>query len=307
MPPTLQPIPAWVGALNKPPAALWELWNDRLLEVSKYAKTPLAEDIDFYPPGPAPENTHDGRERSPDDEAVHDKQFDGINYDGMCETTGDISERSKLFPLWKAKFNPEGLPRTPDAEEEMRQQPDFQREVARYQVEFGGVRNNEAAELLDMEPNTLTKYFSNTAELEGMYPGVDFSKAVRRYFCITTRNNRDRLIILGKVSDPLSKILKAFVSEWKKSEVEAVKYARKNAKRDGVGKRVTAKRVAEAKRRIADAYNDVVIGGFSDVVRDETGAFHGTYVHFLGHTELFWAILQQEGDKPLIQEELTDA
>jgi hypothetical protein len=288
------------GSLSKPPDALLDEWNKKLYEVSKDEKTPLREEIDFYQQpisehGDA-EHRRDGRERSPDDEKLSERQFDGVNYDGTRET-GDWQKTEQGEPVpeprrerWLASrrtfFNPLGKKWsevTADDIADVTEHPDFARIAREYEIQFSNLRVSEAAEQLGLKPNTLSQQISRQ-ELTGMFHDVEFSKIIGNYFCVVSLNGRNHLKILGKSDTSLKDVMKAFVGEQKKSEANAIKQARKSAKAESIDKRATEKREREAVERIRDAY-DTVIGLFVPDA-DEIG---GTYYNFLGYEELLKA------------------
>jgi hypothetical protein len=275
------------GRLPQPPAELVTVWNDILLEHSKNDKTPLKEEIDFYPPTFV-EHSYDGRERASDDERVSERQFDGINDEDMRETTEGEPHREKWLKPRRKLFNPLGKKwneASADDIADVTEHPDFVQTTREYDIEFSNLRVNEAAEQLGLKPNTLSQRISRQ-ELASMYDDVDFSKAIGKYFCVVTLNGRNHLKILGEADASLADVLKTFVTEWGKSEASAVKQVRKTAKSQGVGQRTIQNREREAVERIRAAY-DTVIGVF---VPDHEG-FGVTYYHFQGHQELISVLL----------------
>src|SRR5206468_7030181 len=132
------------------------------------------------------EHRNDGRERSRDDEKVSERQFDGINYDGVRET-GDWQKTEQVEPVpephrekWletrRTHFNPSGKTWSEVTKEDIQDvtdDPGFVQDVREYEIEFNGLRVGEAAEQLGVKPNTLTKRISSR-ELKHMFHGVDF-------------------------------------------------------------------------------------------------------------------------------------
>jgi hypothetical protein len=275
------------GRLPKPLEELLEVWNGILLEHSKNETTPLKEEIDFYPPTFA-EQSYNGRERTSDDEKVGEQQFDGINFEGMRETTEGEPHREKWLRPRRIRFNPLGKKWNEvnsDDVADVTEHPDFAQTVKEYDIEFSNLRVNEAAEALGLKPNTFSQRIARQ-ELTGVYGDVDFSQTHGNYFCVVPLNGRNHLKLLGKADAFLADVLHAFVAEWGKSEANAIKQVRKTAKRVGIGRR-TKKREQEAVERIRAAY-DTVIGLF---VPDEEG-FGVTYYRFFGHGELISILLE---------------
>ena len=230
-----EPVPILkTSNLPEPPPELLVYWND-LLE-----RFGLPEEVDFYPPSFS-ENGSDGRERSPEDE-ICERQFDAINFDGNCETTGvrphDHQSRSEWQKRWQALFNPSNKDwkdATPADFRGVIEDPDFPRELARMQVMFNGLTIQELAGQLSTTPNALTKSLSRNkdlpSQLERMIAGIDDSKADSRFGVVVHMNGRNELKILGTSDDPTSKLHLALKKEHAKSRKAALKLARRNARR----------------------------------------------------------------------------
>lgn len=280
-------------------------WNSILL------KHRLPREVDFLrfiPPkttdeqegeeGFEPEENTFRPERSPDDEKVSGSEFDHITNDGVRET-GSWQNTDQVEPVpephrekWLAPrrihFNPFGKrwsEVTPDDIADVSEHPDFSQTAREYDIEFSNLRVNEAAEQLGLKPNTLSQWISRQ-ELNSMFHDVDFSKTLGHYFCIITLNGVDHLKILGKAEVPLSEVLAKFLDEWKMSETNAIKQARKTAKKNGVTQPTIEEREREAVERIREAY-ETVIGVF---VPDEEG-IGATYRCYFGHLELLEAAM----------------
>jgi hypothetical protein len=201
----------------------------------------LPEEVDFYPPSFS-ESGSDGRERSPEDERVYERQFDGINFDGNCETTGsrphDHQSRSEWQKRWQARFNPlnkKWKDTTLADRLGVIGEPDFSRELARMQVMFNGKTIQELAEQLDITPNALTKSLSRNKDLpshlEQMFAGIDDSKAYGRFGIVVRMNGRNELKILGASDDPPSKLQLALGREQAKTRKAALKLLCRHARR----------------------------------------------------------------------------
>jgi hypothetical protein len=204
---------------------------------------------------------YDGRSHNADDEDSSDDRGhdgDGISYDGQRETTGPVPLRKDWFAHWGEHFNAEHLPASAEAVEETRSHPNFERELMRYRVMFGGERVHEVA--AGTRPNTVTKFL--TKELKEMYADIDWSKALDHYIIIITLNGRHDLKILAPASAPFAQVQDAFYAERKKSEANAAKYARKKARQDGLGQTATQVRVDEAIERVRLAFSVAPIGWF---------------------------------------------
>ena len=223
------------GSLPEPPNELLAYWNDLLERLG------LPEEINYYPRSFS-ENGSDGRERSLEDEKINERQFDGINFDGNCETTGvrphDHQSRSEWQKRWQARFNPfnkEWKDATPADFREVTEDSDFSRELARMQVMFSGSTIQELAERLGTTPNSITKSLSRNkrlpSHLEWIFAGIDDSKAYGRFGVIVRMNGRNELKILGTDYDPTSKLKLALKEEQAKSRRAALKLLRRNARR----------------------------------------------------------------------------
>lgn len=276
------------GSLPQPSVELLREWNEILLEHSKSEKTPLKEEIDFYPLSFG-ENNFDGRERSSDDEKVSGFEFDDINNNGVRETTEGVPRREQWLEPRRYLFNSSDKTWSEVTVEDITDvtnHPDFAQTIREYAIEFSNLRVKEAAEQLGLKPNTLSQKISRQ-ELNPMFHDVDFSQTMGHYFCIVTLNGVNHLKILGKAKAPLSEVLAKFLDEWKKSETNAVKQARKTAKRNGVDQPTVEGREREAVERIRDAY-ETVIGVF---MPDAEG-IGCTYFHYFGHQELIRVIAE---------------
>jgi hypothetical protein len=195
---------------------------------------------------------YNGRSHNADDEDTSDDRGhdgDGISHGGMRETTGPVPLRRDWFAHWRESFNPEHLPPTVEAVEEIRAQPNFERELMRYRVMFGGMRINEVTA---GNPNTLAKYFGE--EFKTMHGGIDLLKTIGHYFVVVTLNGRAVLKILAPASAPFEQAQARKAAERKRSEANAAKYARKKARQDGLDETATQKRVAKAIERVRLAF-----------------------------------------------------
>jgi hypothetical protein len=255
--------------LSQPSNDLLHEWNRKLLEHSQSEKTPLKEELDFYPPS-SRENTADGRERSPDDEKVTGFEFDGINHEGVRET-GSWQGTEQVTPVpephrevWlvprRTYFNPlkkKLNEATEDDKSDVTEDPDFIRACKEYEIEFGGQRVTEAAQELGLSANTLSQQISRQ-EYMSLYPGIDIAGSQGKFFCVVTLGGKSYLKILGEADAPMAEVWKAFIDAWCASESNAIKQARKSAMKTGADQQTREAMVREAVRDIRDAY-DVVI------------------------------------------------
>jgi hypothetical protein len=282
------------GKLPRPSDDSLHEWNKILLEHSQSEKTPLNEEIDFYPPS-SRENNADGRERSSDDEKVSDSgsEFDGINHEGMKES-GSWQSNEQVEPVeephrerWLAPlrflFNPQNNEWSEVQAEEIKSDPQFQTALVEHQMIFSDSTITELAEVLGLKPNTLSKRISRQ-EYTSMYPNVDIAGTTGNYFCIITLKGENSLKILGKADAPLAEVLNAFMDEWCASESNAIKQTRKNAKKTGADQQTREKMERDAREDIRAAYQVVI----SVLVPDAEG-FGGTFYHFKGYEELLRA------------------
>jgi len=210
--------------------------------------------------------------------------------DSDKETTKGTPNLEKWLESRSHLFNPQGKKWdevTADDIADVTDHPDFKQISREYEIEFGGLRVNEAAEDLGLKPNTLTKRISRQ-ELNPMFHDVDIAGTTGNYFCIVTLNRVNHLKILGKATASLAEVLSAFMKEWKASEVSAIKMVRKTAKKNEIDQQTREKKEHDAVEGVRDAYQ-VVIGLF---VPDKDG-FGCTYFSFYGHQELIEAALSE--------------
>ena len=276
-----------MGTLPQPSDDLLHKWNEILMEHSKNEKTPLKEEIDFYPPSSL-ENRSDGREKSSDDEKVSGSEFDGLNNNGLRETTEGVPSREEWLEPRRYLFNPSDKTWSEVAAEDMTDATnrlDFAQTVREYAIEFSNLRVKEAAEQLGLKPNTLSQRISRQ-ELNSMFHDVDFPTG--HFFCVVTLKGVNFLKILGSADASLPNVLAAFLREWKASEVNAVKMVRKAAMKSGVSQKDREQMECDAVEGVRDAYQ-VAIGLF---VPDKDG-FGCTYFSFHGHQELIEAALSE--------------
>jgi len=105
------------------------------------------------------------------------------------------------------------------------------------------------------------------------------------WFCIVNLNGTNRLISLGAVGTSLPNVLAAFLREWKSSEANAVKHARRLAQKNTWGQRKRESSERSTVAAVADAY-EVVLGL---LVPDAEGV-GCTYYHFDGCVDFINAI-----------------
>jgi hypothetical protein len=199
------------------------------------------------------------------------------------ETTQGTANRREWLASRIRFFNPLGRKLNELIAEEIAQiknSPEFAQASQEYVVEFSNTKTKDAAQELGIKPNTLTKRISRQ-KLEGglksVYHDVDFTEAVGNYFCVVSLNGRNQLKILGTKDALFGDVLKAFFVEWRKSEANGVKQARKTAKKDGLSKKAAKTLEIETVTRTQAGYETVVVGLF---VPDADGR-GGTYSHFL--------------------------
>jgi hypothetical protein len=277
------------GRLPQPSDDSLHEWNEILLEHSKDEKTPLKEEIDFYPPSSS-ENNFDGRERSSDDDKVNGSEFNGLNNGGVRETTEGVPNREQWLDPRRYLFNPLGKKwsEVTDGDiADVTDRSDFAQIVGEYAIEFSNLTVKELAEQLGLKPNTLTKRISRQ-DLKSMFHDVDIARTAGNYFCIVTLKGENSLKMLGKADAPLAEVLSAFMDERRKSESNAVKQTRKTAKKNGVERKALKELERGTVERIRDAY-DTVIGLF---VPD--AGISGTFFRFFGHAGLIRAIAREQ-------------
>ncbi len=167
----------------------------------------------------------------------------------------------------------------------MTNRPDFPQTALEYEINFGNMTKEKAAEELGINAPALRKRISRQErEPKQPYHDVDFSKTIGKYFCIVGLHGRNHLKILGDADTPLMDVLKAFFVEWEKSETNAIKQTRKSADDE-----------REAAERIQDAY-DVVI----ELVVPDAEPFGCTFYYFT-KDELVEAAMRARGDEAAFQ------
>ena len=140
-------------------------------------------------------------------------------------------DKDEFITKLRTHFNPNGLTwaQAGDSFQDILDDEDFLDAANEYAIEFDGETVKDKADELGVKPNTLSKQISRR-ELRGMFHGVNFAD-VSGFFCIVKSKNENRLIPLGDGTDSLPDVLACFLREWRKSEINAVKFARKQAKK----------------------------------------------------------------------------
>jgi hypothetical protein len=193
------------------------------------------------------------------------------------ETTKGTPNREQWFKSKRLFFNPDpqGKKWTEATAEDFKEDfedtkndPRFQTALAEYQSIFSGSTITELAEELGVKPDTLKKRMSRQEYTPVRVPGT-----AGYWFCVATLKGENHIKILGAADAPLTEILDTYIYEWCKSEKNAVKQARENAKKTGADQHAREKMEHGAIERIRDAY-DTVIGvrapgkkGFSETYR----------------------------------------
>lgn len=259
------------GNLPQPSDELLSVWNSILLEQSKNDKTPLAEEIDFYPPAFG-ENRFDGGDRSSDDERVGGSEFDGINYNGTRETTRDVPNdtprRSEYQEKYKhvIPYNPPKKARTEEAEQAARNHPDFLVDAARHEIQTTNAPVVGIAQQMGVGYDWLRQQLSRGSKELELYrtnPHVAVAREIVGVlkapipvgFNISIRlNDTVELKYLGTLTDSPEAYLKALARHQKATIKDALKYVGRKARTHGwTAEQVeTEKQVARA--RIEDAY-----------------------------------------------------
>jgi hypothetical protein len=182
---------------------------------------------------------------------------------------GDVDKRKKqggqdkgeFIAKLRTHFNPNGLTwaQAGDSFQDILDDEDFLDAANQYAIEFDGETVKDKADELGVKPNTLSKQISRR-ELRGIFHGINFAD-VSGFFCIVKLKNENRLIHLGDANDSLPDVLARFLREWRKSEINAVKFARKQAKKYKWSHEILLEEEKRARGRVFQSY-DVVIGHF---------------------------------------------
>lgn len=256
------------GKLPKPPEELPSEWDEILYEASKNEPTPLREEIDFYPPSFA-ESNFDGRERS-SGERVSGFEFDGINNNGVRETTrevpNDVNRRSEYQKKYQyvIPYNRLGRGRTEEVERAVRNHPDFLVDAARNEIQMTNATIVEVAERMGIDYDWLRQRLSRGNQIMDMYKTnpraavnheILGSREVPAGFNIGVRlNNTWEFKYLGAVTDSPEQHLKALL-RWKKATTKgALKHERKKARKNGWSNQQLAEAEQAARARVEEAY-----------------------------------------------------
>jgi hypothetical protein len=238
------------GNLPQPPDELLSVWNNILLEQSKNDKTPLAEEIDFYPPSFG-ENRFDGRDRSSHDERVGGSEFDGINYDGTRETTRDVPNdtprRSEYQEKYKhvIPYNPLRKGRTEEAEQAVRNHRDFLVDAFRHHVQTTNTPVVEIAKQMGVGYDWLRQQLSRGNQTLDLYKtnahvavareivGVRKAPIPFGFNISVCLNNTVEIKHLGALTDSPETYLKALARYQEATIKDALKYAGRRARTHG--------------------------------------------------------------------------
>jgi hypothetical protein len=257
------------GKLPKPSEELLSEWNEILYEASKNEPTPLREEIDFYAPSFA-ENNFDGRERSSDDEKVSGFGFDGINNNGVRETTrevpNDVNRRSEYQKKYQhvIPYSLMGKGRTEQAEQAVRNHPDFWVDAARNEIQMTNATIVEVAERMGIDYDWLRQRLSRGNQILDMYKTNPHAavnheilggREVPDGFNMGIHlNNIWEFKYLGAVTDSPQKHLKALLRCKKATTKDALKHERRKARKNGWSNQQLAEAEQAARARVEEAY-----------------------------------------------------
>src|ERR1043166_7778658 len=239
------------------------------------------------------------RDYASSDAFVREIYDDGKPKTGESREThkGDVPSRERWLAPIRMLFNPTGKKWgevTADDILDGTNNPDFPQTALEYEINFGNMTKEEAAEQLGIKAPALRKRISRQ-EPKQPYHDMDFSQTIGKYFCVVSLHGRKHLKILGDADTPLMDVLKTFFVEWEKSETNAVKQARKDAKSEGVSKQVARKWEQEAAERIQDAYAVVI-----ELVVPDSKPFGCTFYYFT-KDELVEAAVRARGNEVAFQ------
>ena len=189
-----------------------------------------------------------------------------VTNEGLRETDGsrlhDHQTRADWFPKWASRFNPSGKEWedvTGDDVQDIKADPDFTTEVARYPVLFSGT---------PIKSNTLVKQLSRTFALpswvntlsenvEGTGDGV---------YAVIHLNGRDEVKRLGEYADTDKRMLRNLLRFRKETEKAALKGMRRKARANGWTDKMVRVETKEIKHRIQVAYQ-----GYEDMLKGGGG------------------------------------
>jgi len=259
------------GNLPQPSDELLSAWNNILLEQSKNDKTPLAEEIDFYPPSFG-ENRFDGEDRSSDDEKVGGSEFDGINYDGTRETTRDVPNDTPRHSEYQEKYkhvipyNSLKKVRTEEAEQAVRNHPDFLVDALRHHAQTTNTPVVEIAEQMGVGYDWLRQQLSRGNQKLNVYQTNPDVAAVRELignrktpipdgFNVPIRlNNAVEIKHLGALTDSPKQYLRALSRHQEVTIKDALKNARRKARKNGWDDVMVNAQSEVTRTRIREAY-----------------------------------------------------
>jgi len=253
------------GKLPNPPEQLVSTWNEVLCQASKDMPTPLREEIDFYPPS-FTENNSDRRERPWDDERVSGSEFDGINNNGVRETTRELPNDINRRHQYQLKYNPLRQSRTA-IERQVRNHPDFLVDAARNEIQLTNIPIVDLAEQMGVRYDWLRQRLSRGNQVLDFHENDPSGAAVRELFGIrkgpvpegfniaVRSNNRVEISYLGTNTDSPQQYLDALLRLQKEKTKDAVKYVRRKAQKNGwsaAGQLAAAEQAARA--RVEETY-----------------------------------------------------
>jgi hypothetical protein len=275
------------GNLPQPSDDSLHEWNKILLEHSKTEKTPLKEEIDSY----ASWFIETGREKSRDDKGVNGFEFDGINNDGMRETTldgpNDVNRRSEYQKKYLQVIPYDTLRRgrTREAEQAVRNHRDFLVDAVRHHAQRRNTPIVEIAEQMGVSYDWLRQQFSRGNQTLDVYQTNPNVAAVRELignrktpipdgFNVAIRlNNTAEIKYLGALTDSPKQHLRALSRHQKLTIKDALKNVRRKARANGwkaellkVESQATHTRIAQGYRLFFEMFQEENQEGEGNVV-----------------------------------------
>ena len=205
-------------------------------------------------------------------ERISGSEFDGINYNGVRKTTravpNDVNRRSEYQKKYRhvIPYNPLGRGRTEEAEQALRNHADFLVDAARNEIQMTNAPIVEVAERMGIDYDWLRKQLSRgnqTLDLCKTNPNAAVAQEILGSrkdpipagFNIGVRlNNRVEIKYLGALTDSPQQHLKALLRLKKASVKDALKYERKQARKNGWNSEQSAAAEQAARARVEEAY-----------------------------------------------------
>jgi hypothetical protein len=171
--------------------------------------------------------------------------------------------------------------RTPELDEHIKQQPEYERVLNKLLVEFYNVSPSELAAIRNQDPNTFSKWLN----YESHNPSDSITESERKraeghYIQTVTLNGRSKLHILTPITEPVEKAVAALARIRRKSELKAADNARQQAKAERLGKKATKELVEAAIAQVTKAFSETFIMRYNPIDFNKLKGESPTDLHF---------------------------